>query len=710
MANSLGAIVVKLGLDAAEFTSGLTKAEYQAKRFADSLSTDIASGVRTVAGLLGGLAIGSQLISSTRAILDEANALNDLADITGSTVEQLSALRNQAYIAGADMGTLTTALSKLSQGMAGTDEESTKTKEALKALGITTRDPAEAFRQVAVALEGYRDGVNKTGIAVALFGKQGAALLPVMKDIVELQEVGATMTKQQTDEAERLGKEYRRLTVEATAFKDILLSGVVPALNQVLERFRLAQGQGAGFFKSLDYAMRGQEEIADNIATLDRNIAGLQQRLDAYRATTSSKRPFFAEEVAAMEADLAKARKTRSDLQALRKPLENDFGPPVLPGSKPDAPSGFGGSKDSKAARDKVSEADRYLESLRKQLEGTLDLSEAEKVLREVQVGRLKDASHGQIDAALALAQEIDATKAAEKAEKERLRTAEESARLRERISQMATKEIETAQQVAASLRDSNDRQGEQLILLRDGEAALDAYIDKKNAKSAAELRDKAAMLENAGAAQALIDATKAQAAEYERARSIAGATRFVETIKKEAEAIKALQQDVFGIGAHAVEDLILNGAKASDVLKQLERDLVAFMTRQSLLTLQSAVIPGSAGPTLWDVLGKVVGAAIGGYSVPSGGIAPGFGFGDKYAAGTMSAKRGLALVGENGPEIVSFGGGERVYSNAESRSMLGSSTTINQHINVMPGANTESARQAAAKLRDVTMWAVRDR
>ena len=75
-------------------------------------------------------------------------------------------------------------------------------------------------------------------------------------------------------------------------------------------------------------------------------------------------------------------------------------------------------------------------------------------------------------------------------------------------------------------------------------------------------------------AAQALIDATKAQAAEYERARSIAGATRFVETIKKEAEAIKALQQDVFGIGAHAVEDLILNGAKASDVLKQLERDL----------------------------------------------------------------------------------------------------------------------------------------
>ena len=46
---------------------------------------------------------------------------------------------------------------------------------------------------------------------------------------------------------------------------------------------------------------------------------------------------------------------------------------------------------------------------------------------------------------------------------------------------------------------------------------------------------------------------------------------------------------------------------------------------------------------------------------VPSGG---GSGRYPGYASGTMSAARGLALVGERGPELVRFAGGERVFPN----------------------------------------------
>lgn len=42
------------------------------------------------------------------------------------------------------------------------------------------------------------------------------------------------------------------------------------------------------------------------------------------------------------------------------------------------------------------------------------------------------------------------------------------------------------------------------------------------------------------------------------------------------------------------------------------------------------------------------------------------------YASGTQSAARGLAWVGENGPELVNFRGGERVYTAAQSREMAG--------------------------------------
>ncbi|WP_406305774.1 transglycosylase SLT domain-containing protein [Streptomyces sp. NBC_00885] len=41
------------------------------------------------------------------------------------------------------------------------------------------------------------------------------------------------------------------------------------------------------------------------------------------------------------------------------------------------------------------------------------------------------------------------------------------------------------------------------------------------------------------------------------------------------------------------------------------------------------------------------------------------------YATGTMSASPGLAMVGERGRELVAFGGGERVFNNAETEALL---------------------------------------
>lgn len=47
------------------------------------------------------------------------------------------------------------------------------------------------------------------------------------------------------------------------------------------------------------------------------------------------------------------------------------------------------------------------------------------------------------------------------------------------------------------------------------------------------------------------------------------------------------------------------------------------------------------------------------------------------YAGGTNSAARGLALVGERGPELVRFGGGEQVYDAGRTRGMLAGSDRL---------------------------------
>lgn len=43
-----------------------------------------------------------------------------------------------------------------------------------------------------------------------------------------------------------------------------------------------------------------------------------------------------------------------------------------------------------------------------------------------------------------------------------------------------------------------------------------------------------------------------------------------------------------------------------------------------------------------------------------------------QYATGTRSARGGLAVVGENGPELVALRGGERIYNSSQTRGMLG--------------------------------------
>lgn len=43
-----------------------------------------------------------------------------------------------------------------------------------------------------------------------------------------------------------------------------------------------------------------------------------------------------------------------------------------------------------------------------------------------------------------------------------------------------------------------------------------------------------------------------------------------------------------------------------------------------------------------------------------------------QYATGTRSARGGMALVGENGPELVNLRGGEHIYTNGQTRSLLG--------------------------------------
>lgn len=249
MANTLGQLIVKLSLDATEFVTGMTRSEAAAQRLARNVDRQL-SGLATLAKS-GFLIAGGAAALMAKQIVSDAAALDDLADSTGSSVESLSKLANQAKISGRDFQTLQSLVLRLSAGLNGVEDEGTSTARALAALGVTARDPVEALNQVALSLNKYADGTAKAALARDIFGKQGPAFLATLKDIAETQNVAATVTAEQAAKAEELEKAIRRLGVEGTTFKDLVLDGIVPALLRYIEETKEGIRITGGFVSAI---------------------------------------------------------------------------------------------------------------------------------------------------------------------------------------------------------------------------------------------------------------------------------------------------------------------------------------------------------------------------------------------------------------------------------------------------------------------------
>lgn len=714
MGNSIGSLVVKLGLDAADYVAGLNKSEYQAKQFAANINQAIAK----VAATIGGLQLGREFLEATKDIISSAAALNDFADATGSTVENLSRLANQAKIAGTDFDTLQSLVLKLSAGMAGADEESSKVGAALKYLGITTRDPAEALQQIAVRLQGYADGVGKVGLAVALFGKQGPAFLATLKDIAELQDVGATVSKRQAEEAENLEKAFRRLSVEASGFKNVILNDVVPALTEMIRTFSDARKFGDGFFGALGaltnsglgfeapekavVRLRGELEKLEKLK-IDPGFTLFGKRFgdDLTNVEANIKTVTAALRVA--EAALARATPYNGDRRNADRLVDVLNKPPVT--FKP--PSSGGSSKEQ------ISEAQRYLESLQKQVDKTLELTATEQARIEIRKG-LKGLTPEIEREIFALAAQADAYKELDKwiektnkTFREAVKIAEDQAKARADLAKQALDDADQAQKANEALRD-------EIAIILGGEAARKALEQDYIARAIARKEDYLASIQQKEGHELEASAVRLEIEALRERQELLKGRDFAEQLRADAEALQQVKNMLSDTLVNPLADFVSGTKSAKDAFRSFVDDLTRQLTRIATQNIANMIFGGntSGGPDIFGFLAKMLGGFLGGGAAGGGGVPgvgfSGGGFGEHFAMGTPFAPGGLALVGEQGPELVNLPRGSRVTPNNQTRKMLGNQI-MHFNVNVMPGADTRSAKQAGNMLKGVVMRAVRE-
>lgn len=240
---ALGSLVVKLALEHAQYTDALGKSEQDALAAAkriqdtmDSVQSRVASTVGTIVGTIAaGLSINAFKNIISGAI--EANAkLNDLSIIAGTSVEALSGLASIGKYSDMGADAIAASMNKLTKNLAMATEESKGTGRAVQMLGLDMDSfrqlkPEDQMMAVAKALDQFQDGAGKSAVMMALYGKEGAKMLPMMKDLADVADLQVKATTEVAAASDSLSDNWQRLRTSGDAWKKQLANAMIPALD-----------------------------------------------------------------------------------------------------------------------------------------------------------------------------------------------------------------------------------------------------------------------------------------------------------------------------------------------------------------------------------------------------------------------------------------------------------------------------------------------
>lgn len=248
MATDLAKLVVSLEAETAKYHKELERARSQLDKFASQSK---------VAATAAGVAIGQFAVDAGRAVLDfgkrtidAADDLSKLSQSTGIAVESLSQLQYAADLSGTSQEDLSAALGRLNKAAVNAGEGAKEQAAAFKSLGVAVTGangqikPAEQLlTEVAEAFSQFEDGPAKSALAMDIFGKSGARLIPFLNNgakglaalRAEASAFGLTVTEEAAKAAEEFNDNLTRLQRASQGVVIQMTQELLPALTAISE-------------------------------------------------------------------------------------------------------------------------------------------------------------------------------------------------------------------------------------------------------------------------------------------------------------------------------------------------------------------------------------------------------------------------------------------------------------------------------------------
>ena len=275
-----------------------------ARRSLDSLAASGASlrnafsflgGVGGLAGMIG----GAGLTATVAQTVNDLDKLSESAEQVGVSVESLSALNFAGKLSGLEFEDMTAALTKLSVKMQDSASGNKEASALFADLGVKVTDSTGRLKsadavlaEVADAFAGFEDGAAKTAVAVDLFGKSGAKLVPLLNQGAagladmrkEAESLGAVVSGDLARQAAQFNDNLDRLTIASGAVGKAIAADLLPWLNKLSEEFLAGISAAGGFWGALNagITLNPFKDTADNLKTVRADMAKMESDLKEY--------------------------------------------------------------------------------------------------------------------------------------------------------------------------------------------------------------------------------------------------------------------------------------------------------------------------------------------------------------------------------------------------------------------------------------------
>lgn len=629
-----GEITVSLLASTGSFDTDIQRSTKAAERRMKEMKQTAAQWGAAMGAAFSGVAVAG--VYMAKQLIDGIDALNDVADATGSTVEKISALEDVAARTGTSMDTVSSALVKFNQSLGKADGKDDVSR-ALKAIGLEASalkqmDPADALLATATALSKFADDGDKARLVQELFGKSVAEVAPLLKDLADKGELVATVTTEQAKQAEAFNQQLAGMQKNVSDVGRSIMSDLLPSLaawSSVLKEGGI-----------LAFLGLGGKQVGDPGAALQ-EVSGKLEKMRKLREELDPKKGIANKLNDVIFGDVGDLTRQIKVLEAEEKALRQLQATAALTGlgdttdaMSRRARSGLASvgplpAKAGPKGKDPDADFKTYLNNLQQQVQKTNDLTVSEKLLDDIRRGALT-VSPEQKKQLEGLAQIVDKEKELASALKERMAAG--------RAAAMAQGDAVTA---------ANEEY--QAFIKRMKEGGPGAQLEKQ--------RDEMKQW-----ADALTSGSITQA-EY-----LDGVTGRLGLVAERTEQAKSMTEEFGLVMMSSFEQAITGGGKLSDVFKGLLQDILKVIVRMTVMEPMMKRLKESLGGSgsgggggLGGLLGGFFGggaqASFSGTSMGSSGFGTGMAYGNMdfggyFADGGNPPVGKVSVVGERGPEL----------------------------------------------------------